>query len=157
MPVSFARDGAIVVPTYSTTVRSSSDDIVLDLEVRVEDGCVELGLAVEAVADALPIGGWLGHGHYSSMHAHVTSVVLLWKEVLCGSSSRQHGDAASGRCDQGWSVPSDLSTASLFTYITPFSSFHEAPSEAQSTVQIICMTRSFQAYVDAFLRSTEQP
>ena len=41
------------MPTYSTTVRSSSDDIVLNLEVRVEDRCVELRFAVEPVADAL--------------------------------------------------------------------------------------------------------
>lgn len=85
MLVSLARDGAFVVPTYSTTVGSSSDDIVLDLQVRVEDRCVELGLAVEAVADALPIGGWLGHCRESSMHAHITGVVLLLlqREVLC--------------------------------------------------------------------------
>lgn len=84
MLVSLARDGAFVVPTYSTTVGSSSDDIVLDLQVRVEDRCVELGLTVEAVTDALPIGGWLGHCRDSSMHAHITGVVLLLqREVLC--------------------------------------------------------------------------
>lgn len=71
------------MPTYSTTVRSSSDDIVLDLQVRVEDRCVELGLAVEAVADTLPIGGRLGHCRDSSVHAHVTSVVLLCRKELC--------------------------------------------------------------------------
>lgn len=63
------------MPTYSTTVRSSSDDIVLDLQVRVEDRCVELGLAIEAVADALPVGGWLGHYRDSSVHAHVNCAV----------------------------------------------------------------------------------
>ena len=46
----------MAVPTYSTTVWSSSDDVVLKLEIRVEDGGVELRLAVEAVADALPVG-----------------------------------------------------------------------------------------------------
>ena len=68
------------MPTYSTTVRSSSDDIVLDLQVRVEDRCVELGFAVEAVADALPIGGGLGHCRDSSMHAHVTGVWCCCEE-----------------------------------------------------------------------------
>jgi hypothetical protein len=75
VPVSYARDGVFVVPTYSTTVRSSSDDIVLDLQVRVEDRCVELCLAVKAVADALPIGGGLGHCRESIGHTHVTRVV----------------------------------------------------------------------------------
>ena len=63
------------MPTYSTTVRSSSDDIVLDLQVPVEDRCVELGFAVEAVADALPVGGWLRHYRDSTVHKHVTNVV----------------------------------------------------------------------------------
>lgn len=63
------------MPTYSTTVRSSSDDIVLNLEVRVEDRCVELRFAVEPVADALPIGGWLGHCRESVAHTHITYTV----------------------------------------------------------------------------------
>jgi len=115
------------VPTYSTTVGSSSDDIVLDLQVRVEDRCVELGLAVEAVADALPIGGWLGHCRDSSVHGHVTGVVVLRREVLCCAEAQvgnmeMEQASQSGRCDQGWSVPFRLSmcTVSLFiTHITP--------------------------------------
>jgi hypothetical protein len=73
------------VPTYSTTVRSSSDDIVLDFQVWVEDGCVELCFAVEAVTDALPVGGWLGHCRDSIVHRHTTCMVVvmeLWK-VRC--------------------------------------------------------------------------
>ena len=61
--------------TYSTAIRSAGDEVVLELEVRVEDGGVELGFAVEAVADSLPVsGGFLGH------------VVGYW-----GSSSKGHG------------------------------------------------------------------
>lgn len=68
----------VVVPTYSTTVRSSSDDIVLDLQVWIKHRSVELGFAVEAVANALPVCGWLGHCRVSGVHAHVKCV---WVEV----------------------------------------------------------------------------
>lgn len=47
--------------TYSTTIRSSGDDVVLEFEVWVEDGGVELGFAVEAVADFGPVGYCFGH------------------------------------------------------------------------------------------------
>lgn len=47
--------------TYSTTIRSTDDDIVLELEVGREEGGVEVRLAVEAVADAPPVGCGFGH------------------------------------------------------------------------------------------------
>lgn len=50
------------VPTYSATIWCSSDDIVLELKIRVEDRGVELILAVEAVAYSFPIRSWLRHG-----------------------------------------------------------------------------------------------
>jgi len=52
----------MVVPTYSTTVWSTSDDVVLELEIRVEDGGVDLDSAVEAIANTLPVSGRLRHG-----------------------------------------------------------------------------------------------
>jgi hypothetical protein len=52
------------VRTYSTTVGSAGDDAVLKLEVRVEAFRVQLRLAVEAVAHALPIRRCLGHARY---------------------------------------------------------------------------------------------
>lgn len=64
-----------VVPTYSTTVGSAGDDVVLKLEVGVEDGGVELCFAVEAVADALPVGCCFGHGHYSIASSHSSMIV----------------------------------------------------------------------------------
>lgn len=49
------------MPTYSTAVWSSSYGIVLELQVRVEDGCVEGDFAVEATAELLPVGSRFGH------------------------------------------------------------------------------------------------
>ena len=45
------------VPTYSAAIGSPSDLVIVELEVVVEDGGVELDSAVEAVAYALPIRG----------------------------------------------------------------------------------------------------
>lgn len=50
------------VPTYSATVWSSADDVVIKLEIRVEDLSVELDSAVELVADFHPVSrGFIGH------------------------------------------------------------------------------------------------
>lgn len=50
------------VLTYSTTVGSASDGVVLKLEVRIEDGVVQLDATVELVTNLLPVGGRLRHG-----------------------------------------------------------------------------------------------
>lgn len=50
------------VPTYSTTVRRTRHMVLVELEVGVEDGRVQLHLAIELVADLFPVGGWLRHG-----------------------------------------------------------------------------------------------
>lgn len=134
------------MPTYSTTVRSSSDDIVLDLQVRVEDRCVELGLAVEAVADALPIGGWLGHCRDSSMHAHVTMGDCYEEGKCCaeaqvGNMEMERARAGVATKQQGWSVPSRLVWSQYhFTHITLPSPFSIVQSEAQFTAERMCMT-----------------
>ena len=49
------------VPTYSAAVWSSTDDVVIKLKIRIEDVGVELYLAVELVADLLPVGHGFGH------------------------------------------------------------------------------------------------
>lgn len=49
------------VPTYSTAVWSSTDDVVFKLEIRVEDVGVELDFTVELVADFPPVGCGCGH------------------------------------------------------------------------------------------------
>ncbi len=49
------------VPTYSAAVWSSTDDVVIKIEIGVENVSVELYLAVELVADFLPIGYGFGH------------------------------------------------------------------------------------------------
>ena len=46
----------MVVPTYSSTVWGSTDDIVLELKIRIEDRGVELCFAVELVTDFFPVG-----------------------------------------------------------------------------------------------------
>ena len=56
-----------VVPTYCAAVRSPHHIVVLELEVLVEHGRVQLDLAVELVADLLPVGGWLRHGYRTVM------------------------------------------------------------------------------------------
>lgn len=60
--------------TYSTTVRSASDGVVLQLEVQVEDRVVQLDAAVEFVTDFDPVGGRLRHvgvSVFSSCDGHV--------------------------------------------------------------------------------------
>lgn len=49
------------VPTYSAAVWSPSYSIVLELQVRVEDGSVERNFAVEAAAELLPVRCRFGH------------------------------------------------------------------------------------------------
>ena len=50
------------VPTYSTAIRRPHHIVVLELEVLVKHGLVELHFSVEFVADFFPVGCWLGHG-----------------------------------------------------------------------------------------------
>jgi hypothetical protein len=50
------------VPTYCAAVWSAHHIVLVELEVLVEDGRVELHLAVELVAHLFPVGGWLRHG-----------------------------------------------------------------------------------------------
>lgn len=49
------------MPTYSTAVWSSSDDVVFKLEIGVEDVSIELDFTVELVADLSPVGYGCGH------------------------------------------------------------------------------------------------
>src|SRR5690242_19997380 len=51
------------VPTYCAAVRGPHHVVVLELEVLVEHGRVQLDLAVQLVADLLPVGGWLRHSY----------------------------------------------------------------------------------------------
>jgi hypothetical protein len=85
-----------LVRTYSAAIRSPGDDVVLKFKVRVEDGGVELRLAVELVADALPIGRWFRHrvrysslswgGHHLGMDAEVVAEVKM--DEMAQSSQR---------------------------------------------------------------------
>ena len=52
--------------TYSAAVRSPYYVVVLELEILVEDGCVELDFTVEFVANFLPVVRGLGHGEGQS-------------------------------------------------------------------------------------------
>ena len=60
--------------TYSTTVWSSCDDVILKFEVWIEDGGVEVDSAVEAVADTLPVGRCFRHRDqsFSFMNTSIT-------------------------------------------------------------------------------------
>lgn len=55
---------------------------VLELKVLVEDVGVELDLAVEAIANALPVGGGFGHGWDASRGAAGVAGVAI-KLVTC--------------------------------------------------------------------------
>ena len=59
--VSKAHHDTVEVRTYSTTVGSAGDNIVLKLEVWIKDGVVELRSAVEAVADSRPVSCCFRH------------------------------------------------------------------------------------------------
>lgn len=73
------------IPTYSTAIRRPHHMVVLELEVLVEDGLVELDFSVEFVADLFPVGCWLGH---------------VWSRT-----SGYHGAKWSeARCAPGWSL-----------------------------------------------------
>lgn len=73
------------IPTYSTAIRRPHHMVVLELEVLVEDGLIELDFSVELVADLFPVGCWLGH---------------VWSRT-----SGYHGAKWSeARCAPGWSV-----------------------------------------------------
>ena len=61
------RAGHGRIPTYCAAVRGAHHVVVLELEVLVEDGRVELHLAVVLVAHLLPVGGWLRHGYRGIM------------------------------------------------------------------------------------------
>jgi hypothetical protein len=50
------------IPTYCAAVWGAHHFVLVELEVLVEDGRVELHFAVELVAHLLPVGGWLRHG-----------------------------------------------------------------------------------------------
>lgn len=50
-------EGLEIGRTYSTAIWSAGYNVVVEVEVLVEDGCVELCLAIEAVAHLLPAVG----------------------------------------------------------------------------------------------------
>jgi hypothetical protein len=56
--------------------------VVLELEILVEDGGVELNFAVELVADFFPVGRRLGHG-FSDFSSFAES------RRRCGAASRE--------------------------------------------------------------------
>lgn len=64
------------VHTHSTTVGSAGDLVVLKLEVGIEDRGIELSLAVEAVADQLPVMCWSFHLHLPLLSSCHNSVVI---------------------------------------------------------------------------------
>ena len=74
------------VRTYSAAIWSSSDDVVLEFQIRVEDGGVYLRLAVELVTHPLPVSCWLRHFGY--MH-------MSWCDLHIEGRIRMHvkGDA----------------------------------------------------------------
>lgn len=63
------------IPTYCAAVWRADHIVVLELEVLVEHGRVQLYFAVELVADLFPVGGWLRHGYRGIMARWRWSVV----------------------------------------------------------------------------------
>lgn len=54
--VSIIHTKLAAVPTYSAAIGSSGDDVVLEFEVRIEDGGIQLRFAIELVTHSLPVG-----------------------------------------------------------------------------------------------------
>lgn len=66
------------VLTYSTTEGSAGDGEVLELEVGIKDVAVQLSLAIEPVANALPPEGclFLDFTHHAAMSDMLRRVML---------------------------------------------------------------------------------
>lgn len=64
--------------TYSTTEGSAGDGEVLELEVGIKDVAVQLSLAIESVANALPPEGclFLDFTHHAAMSDMLRRVML---------------------------------------------------------------------------------
>jgi hypothetical protein len=76
------------VPTYCAAVWGAHHVVLVELEVLVEDGRVELHFAVEFVADLLPVGGWLRHGdRYRAIMARSLWLPCYRAEVWCAVPS----------------------------------------------------------------------
>lgn len=86
--------------TYSTTEGSAGDGEVLKLEVGIKDVAVQLSLAIEPVANALPPEGclFLDFTHHAAMSDMLRRVML--------SVAREDGD-------QGNTVKTDVFVACL--------------------------------------------
>lgn len=81
--------------TYSTTEGSAGDGEVLELEVGIKDVAVQLSLAIEPVANALPPEGCL----FLDFTHHAAMSDMLWRVML--SVAREDGD-------QGNTVKTDV-------------------------------------------------
>lgn len=88
------------VLTYSTTEGSAGDGEVLELEIGIKDVAVQLSLAIEPVANALPPEGclFLDFTHHAAMSDMLRRVML--------SVAREDGD-------QGNTVKTDVFVACL--------------------------------------------
>jgi hypothetical protein len=65
--------------TYSTAIGAASDDVVLQLEVLVEYGGIELDLPVELVPNLLPVRRWVCH--FGSTLCHL--IPISRSDVFC--------------------------------------------------------------------------
>lgn len=70
------------IPTYSTAVRRPNNIVLVELQVLIKDGRVQLHLAVELVAHLFPVGSGLGHGEWLAAQSCVS--VISWRVVTVG-------------------------------------------------------------------------
>jgi hypothetical protein len=88
------------IPTYCAAVWGAHHVVLVELEVLVEDGRVELHLSVELVAHLLPVGGWLRHGDCCLLSCyHGTELLpsmLSMRVARSWSVMRRHGTGSSG-------------------------------------------------------------
>jgi len=73
------------IPTYCAAVWGAHHVVLVELEVRVKDGRVELHFAIELVAHLLPVGGWLRHGNFYRAIMTRSQVVAM----LCYRAERR--------------------------------------------------------------------
>jgi hypothetical protein len=66
------------IPTYCAAVWGAHHAVLVELEVRIEDGRVELHFAIKLVAHLLPVGGWLRHGNcYRAIMSRSQVIAML--------------------------------------------------------------------------------
>jgi len=81
-------------PTYSTTVRSPDYFVVLQFEILVKHGGIQLDFAVELVAHLLPVGSGFRHGYSRGIMAVGGWIVTLLRRCKVEARLRESWSSA---------------------------------------------------------------